>query len=100
MSDGREIVLSWLIEKSKEWNDWKKLKVQEQSLLQEIANLSSIEYAEQISNELDSKKHFYTFKTYLELLELLTELLQNNINRGNIKRILEIEYYNKLRTYQ
>lgn len=90
MSDGRETILSWLTKESEKWNDWRALKTHEQSLLQEIAQLSSIEYAEQISNELDSKKHFYTFETYLELLKRVFELLQNNISQTDIKELIEI----------
>lgn len=90
MSDGRETILNWLIEESEKWNDWRELKTKEQSLLQEIAQLSSIEYAEQISNELDNEKHFYTFETYLELLKRVVGLLQNNISQTDIKELIEI----------
>lgn len=90
MLNGRKAILNWLIEESEKWNDWRELKTKEQSLLQEIAQLSNIEYAEQISNELDNEKHFYTFETYLELLKRVVELLQNNISQTDIKELIEI----------
>lgn len=47
----------------------------EQKVLQEIAMITSREFAEQASNELDSEKHPYNFKVYLELLSRVKRLL-------------------------
>lgn len=48
---------------------------QEQETLQEIANITSVEFAEQAAEILDSKKHAYNFEEYLELLCRLKTLL-------------------------
>lgn len=48
---------------------------QEQETLQEIAAITSVEFAEQAAEILDSKKHAYSFETYLELLDRLKTLL-------------------------
>lgn len=48
---------------------------QEQNTLQMIATITSTKFAEQAADVLDSKKHSYSFKTYLVLLGRLQELI-------------------------
>lgn len=48
---------------------------QEQEALQEIAAITSQEFAEQAAGKLDSKKHVYSFEAYLVLLERLKNLI-------------------------
>lgn len=48
---------------------------QEQETLQEIAAITSVEFAEQAAEALDSRKHAYSFEAYLELLYRLKALL-------------------------
>lgn len=47
----------------------------EQSILQIIAAITSPEFAEQAADVLDSKKHSYSFETYLVLLHRLQGLI-------------------------
>lgn len=52
---------------------------QEQKILEQIAEITSVEYAEQAAEILDSKKHTYSFRAYLTLLERLYTLLQEGM---------------------
>lgn len=54
----------------------KERRQQEQSTLQIIAAITSPEFAEQAADVLDSKKHPYSFETYLVLLGQLQELIR------------------------
>lgn len=47
----------------------------EQEILTKIAAITSLEFAEQAAEVLDSKKHSYSFKAYLILLERLRTLI-------------------------
>lgn len=46
----------------------------EQEILQRIAAMTSVEFAEQAADVLDSRKHVYSFSAYLGLLEDLQML--------------------------
>ncbi len=52
-----------------------KQRQQERNTLQTIAAITSPEFAEQAADVLDSKKHSYSFETYLVLLGRLQELI-------------------------
>lgn len=56
-----------------------KQRQQEQTILQIIAGITSPEFAEQAADTLDSKKHSYSFETYLTLLERLKKLISAGI---------------------
>ena len=47
------------------------IRKEEQRLLQEIAKITSVEFAEQAADELDSKKHLYDFEEYISILQKL-----------------------------
>lgn len=47
----------------------------EKKLLGEIAEVTSLEFAERAAGELDPKKHLYSFEGYLTMLKDLKELL-------------------------
>lgn len=51
------------------------IRKEEQQLLQEIAKITSVEFAEQAADELDSKKHLYDFEEYISILQKLKTLL-------------------------
>ena len=51
------------------------IRKEEQRLLQEIAKITSVEFAEQAADELDSKKHLYDFEEYINILQKLKTLL-------------------------
>lgn len=51
------------------------IRKEEQRLLQEIAKITSVEFAEQAADELDSKKHLYDFEGYISILQKLKTLL-------------------------
>lgn len=52
-----------------------KARVEEQEILQDIANITTVEFAEEAAGVLDPTKHAYTFGTYLILLSNLKGLL-------------------------
>ena len=52
-----------------------KARMEEQEMLQSIANISTVEFAEEAAGVLDPTKHAYTFEAYLILLSNLKELL-------------------------
>lgn len=52
---------------------------QEQTILQEIAVMTSPEFAEQAADILDSKKHPYSFEVYLILLKRLQSLISASV---------------------
>lgn len=56
-----------------------KYRSQEQETLQIIAAKTSPEFAEQAADILDSKKHSYSFRAYLVLLERLQKLIDAGI---------------------
>ena len=56
---------------------------QERELLEEIAKITSVEFAEKAAGVLDSKKHAYSFEAYLELLSRLRRLLLEEIPKDN-----------------
>ncbi len=56
-----------------------KCRNQEQETLQIIAAKTSLEFAEQAADILDSKKHSYSFKAYLVLLMRLQKLIDEGI---------------------
>lgn len=47
----------------------------EQRLIDEIAEVASLEFAEQAAGALDPKKHLYSFEGYLSLLQMLVTVL-------------------------
>lgn len=51
------------------------IREEEQRLLQEIAKMTSVEFAEQAADELDPKKHLYDFEEYISILQKLKTLL-------------------------
>lgn len=51
------------------------IRKEEQRLLQEIAKITSVEFAEQAADELDPKKHLYDFEEYISILQKLKTLL-------------------------
>ena len=51
------------------------LRAEEQATLQDIAKIATVEFAEEAAGVLDSRKHTYSFETYLILLSNLKELL-------------------------
>lgn len=53
----------------------KEQRQQEQNTLQILAAITSPEFAEEAADVLDSKKHSYSFETYLVLLGRLKELI-------------------------
>lgn len=57
----------------------KQLRKQERELLEQIATITSSDFAEQATKQLDSKTHTYSFRGYLELLQRLLTLLQENM---------------------
>lgn len=67
----------------------KNLKKEEQQILQEIANLTAPEFAEQASNELDPKKHVYDFEQYISMLRTLKNLLAAGVQ--NCKAIEAVQ---------
>ena len=52
---------------------------QEKKLLEKIAALTSMEFAEQAAKALDSRKHLYGFEAYLNLLESLKTMLYGGV---------------------
>lgn len=50
------------------------LRAEEQATLQDIAKMATVEFAEEAAGILDSRKHAYSFETYLILLSNLKEL--------------------------
>ena len=52
---------------------------QEQEILQEIAAITSVEFAEQAAEILDARKHAYSMEAYLELLSRLQQLINAGI---------------------
>jgi hypothetical protein len=50
-------------------------RAEEQATLQDIAKIATVEFAEEAAGVLDSRKHAYSFETYLILLSNLKELL-------------------------
>ncbi len=73
----------------------KQLNKQERKLLEQITVITSTDFARQAAEELDSKKHVYSFMTYLELLQRLLELLQagmpETIALESVQTGLEVE---------
>lgn len=51
----------------------------EQEILTNIAAITSLEFAEQVTDTLDSRKHWYDFETYLILLKRLLELIRAGV---------------------
>ena len=47
----------------------------EQRILNEIAAVASLEFAERAAGALDPKKHLYSFEGYLSLLQMLKTVL-------------------------
>lgn len=66
--------LSALVEEME--RETRKQRWKEQEILQVIAAITSPEFAEQAADVLDSKKHPYSFETYLVLLGQLQELIR------------------------
>lgn len=52
---------------------------QEREILQEIAAITSLEFAEQAAEALDSRKRAYSFDGYLVLLERLKRLIAEDV---------------------
>lgn len=52
-----------------------KARMEERETLKSIANISTVEFAEEAAGVLDPTKHAYTFEAYLILLSNLKELL-------------------------
>ena len=52
---------------------------QEKKMLQEIGALTSYEFAEQVADILDVRKHAYSMEAYLELLSRLQQLIKAGI---------------------
>ena len=50
-------------------------RAEEQATLQEIAEITTLEFAEEAAGVLDPRKHAYSFEGYLILLNNLKELL-------------------------
>ena len=50
-------------------------RAEEQATLQDIAQITTLEFAEEAAGVLDPRKHAYPFKAYLILLSNLKELL-------------------------
>lgn len=65
------------------------IRKEEQRLLQEIAKITSVEFAEQASNELDPKKHVYDFEQYISMLRTLKNLLAAGVQ--NCKAIEAVQ---------
>ena len=57
----------------------KQLRKQEKELLEQISTITSQSFAEQAAKELDSKTHTYSFRGYIELLQKLLTLLQEDM---------------------
>lgn len=57
----------------------KQLQKQERELLEQIAAITSSDFAKQSAKELDSKTHTYSHKGYVELLQRLLTLLQEDM---------------------
>ena len=57
----------------------KQLNKQERELLEQIETITSRSFAKRAAKELDSKKHTYSYKGYLELLQKLLTLLQEGM---------------------
>ncbi len=51
----------------------------EQEILTNIAAITSLEFAEQAADTLDSRKHWYDFEAYLILLKRLLELIRAGV---------------------
>lgn len=56
-----------------------KQRKQEQKTLQAIAAMTTPEFAEQAAETLDSRKHQYSFQTYLGMLDELQNLIAAGI---------------------
>lgn len=69
--------LSALVAKMKQ--EAKEKRQQEREILQEIAAITSPEFAEQAAKALDSRKHVYSFDGYLVLLERLKRLIAEDV---------------------
>lgn len=56
---------------------WQVLQVrtEEQAILQDIAKIATVEFAEEAAGVLDSRKHAYSFEVYLIRLSKLKKLL-------------------------
>lgn len=52
-----------------------KARMEERETLKSIANISTVEFAEEAAGVLDPTKHAYTFEAYLILLSNLKKLL-------------------------
>lgn len=65
------------------------IRKEEQRLLQEIAKITSVEFAEQASNELNPKKHVYDFEQYISMLRTLKNLLAAGVQ--NCKAIEAVQ---------
>ncbi|MDE7422311.1 MAG: hypothetical protein K2N51_01220 [Lachnospiraceae bacterium] len=57
----------------------KQLNEQERELLEQISTITSQSFTEQAAKELNSKTHTYSFRGYLELLQRLLTLLQEDM---------------------
>lgn len=51
----------------------------EQRILNEIAAVASLEFAERAAGTLDPKKHLYSFEGYLSLLQMLETVLHEGM---------------------
>lgn len=56
-----------------------RLKKIEREFLEQIATLTSADFAKRVAEKLDSKTHTYSFGGYLELLQKLLTLLQEGM---------------------
>lgn len=52
-----------------------KARAEEQEILQDIANITTVEFAEEAAGVLDPRKHAYSFEVHLVLLSNLKQLL-------------------------
>lgn len=52
-----------------------KARTEEKEILQSIANITTVEFAEEAAEALDPKRHPYSFENYLVILKRLEQLL-------------------------
>ena len=65
---------------------------QERKLLGEIADITSVNFAEEAAEALDSRKHLYGFETYLRMLEDLRILLLEGISERTALESIQSGY--------
>lgn len=68
----------------------------EQRILNEIAAVTSLDFAQRAAGVLDSRKHFYSFEAYLILLENLKVLLYAGMPDDLALEIVQCRYNNVL----